>query len=147
MKDIKGVFRNLEKMLRQASWFDEDWEVYNRGDYFQLYKHNWHNQNQGGVHFETFIEAPQIKQKAFPICVHAEEDCPKQAVFIRRLLEKEQATINGWKGYKPLSSSYGICQKTLPLNFKNLEQRLYEELNRLRRLEHTIDELLLELSE
>lgn len=59
MKDIKGVFRNLEKMLEQANWFDENWEIYNRGNYLQLYKVNWFNQKQGGVHFETFIEAQQ----------------------------------------------------------------------------------------
>ena len=63
MKNIKNIFRNLEKQLRQTSWFNEDWEIYNRGAYLQLYKVNWCNQNQGGVHFETFIEAPQIKKK------------------------------------------------------------------------------------
>ena len=146
MKDIKGVFRNLEKMLRQASWFTEDWEIYNRGDYLQLYKVNWYNQNQGGVHFETFIEGPQIKQKYFPVCMHAEEDCPSQAEFIRRFKQLEGSRIASWKGYKPLDSSYGICQRTLPLNFKNLEQRLYEELNRLRTLEQSIDQLLDELN-
>ncbi|CDT90123.1 conserved hypothetical protein [Vibrio coralliirubri] len=71
MKDVKGVFRNLEKMLRKANWFEDGWEIYNRGEYLQLYKENWFNQNQGGVHFETFIEGPQVKQKAFPICMHA----------------------------------------------------------------------------
>ena len=142
MKDVKGVFRNLEKMLRQASWFDEGWEIYNRGSYLQLYKDSWFNHNQGGVHFETFIEAPQIKQKSFPVCVHAEEDCPAQADFIRQLVELEQQRIASWKGYKMLDSSYGVCQKTLPLNFKSLEQRLFEEFNRLRSLESSIDQLL-----
>ncbi|EKO3516766.1 hypothetical protein K6U51_13125 [Vibrio fluvialis] len=145
MKDVKGVFRNLEKILRQSSWFGDDWEIYNRGNYLQLYKQNWFNHNQGGVHFETFIESPQIKSKSFPVCVHAEEDCPQQAEFIRQLLSLEAERINGWKGYKMLDSSYGVCQRTLPLNFKNLEQRLYEELNRLRTLESSIDTLLLEL--
>lgn len=76
MKDVKGVFRNLEKMLEQAKWFDDGWEIYNRGNYLQLYKENWFNHNQGGIHFETFIETPQIKQKQFPVCMHVEEDCP-----------------------------------------------------------------------
>ncbi|MDC0612190.1 hypothetical protein OAP63_15780 [Vibrio sp.] len=125
MKDVKGVFRNLEKMLRQSSWFDEDWEIYNRGEYLQLYKHSWFNQNQGGIHFETYIEAPQIKQKSFPVCMHAEEDCPSQSQFIERILALEGERINSWKGYKTLGSSYGVCQRTLPLNFKNLEQRLF----------------------
>ncbi|NOH55810.1 hypothetical protein F0266_23070 [Vibrio coralliilyticus] len=142
MKDVKGVFRNLEKMLQQASWFDDGWEIYNRGNYLQLYKENWFNHNQGGVHFETFIEAPQIKQKQFPVCVHAEEDCPSQSEFIRQLKELEGERIQGWKGYKTLDSSYGICQRTLPLNFKNLEQRLFEEFNRLRMLEDSIENVL-----
>ena len=49
MKNIKNIFRNLEKKLKQASWFEPDWEIYNRGEYLQLYKANWHNENQGGI--------------------------------------------------------------------------------------------------
>ena len=65
MKDIKNIFRNLEKLLRNASWFDDSWEIYNRGPYLQLYKSNWYNQSQGGIHFETYIEASQIKKNLF----------------------------------------------------------------------------------
>lgn len=132
-------------MLRQATWFDDDWEIYNCGTYLQLYKHSWFNDNQGGVHFETFIEKPQIKQKSFPVCVHAEEDCPEQADFIRQLLELEGERISSWKGYKMLDTSYGVCQRTLPLNFKSLELRIFEELNRLRTLESSIEKILLKL--
>ena len=71
MKDVKGVFRNLEKMLRKANWFEDGWEIYNRGESLQLYNETWFNHKQGGIHFDTFIEGPQIKQKAFPICMHA----------------------------------------------------------------------------
>ncbi|MEL0630147.1 hypothetical protein [Psychromonas aquatilis] len=145
MKDVKSVFRNLEKMLQQASWFDDDWEIYNRGNYMQVYKANWFNQNQGGIHFETFIEGPQIKQKTFPICMHVEEDCPSQSEFIEKFLALENDQIKSWKGYNMLKSNYGICQRTLPLNFKNLEQRLFEEFNRLRLLATSIDEVLSEL--
>lgn len=145
MKDIKGVFRDLEKMLRKASWFDDGWEIYNRGNYMQLYKQNWFNQNQGGIHFETFIEGPQIKQKSFPICMHVEEDCPSQAAFIDQFMALEGDRIKSWNGYKPLANSYGICQRTLPLNLKNLEQRLFEEFNRLRVLATSVDKILLTL--
>ncbi len=142
MKDIKNIFRNLEKQLKQSSWFEDDWEIYNRGTYLQLYKTNWYNQNQGGIHFETYIEAPQIKQKAFPICMHAEEDCPSQPLFIQKFLEIEQDRIKQWKGYKTVGKGYSICQRTLPLNFKNLEQRLVEEFNRLRQLESGVEQAL-----
>ena len=142
MKDIKNIFRNLEKKLRQSSWFGDDWEIYNRGAYLQLYKSSWHNQQQGGIHFETFIEGPQIKQKAFPVCMHAEEDCPAQAAFIEQFLALEAKRINSWKGYKAIGSGYHICQRTLPLNFKNLEDRLFEELNRLRQLEASVEQVL-----
>ncbi|UGA57728.1 hypothetical protein [Vibrio sp. VB16] len=145
MKDIKGVFRNLEKMLLQENWFDDGWEIYNRGNYLQLYKLNWFNQNQGGIHFETFIEAPQIQQKLFPVCMHVEEDCPSQFEFIRQFMDLEGERIKSWKGYKTLGSSYGICQRTLPLNFKNIEQRLFEEFNRLRILESSVNQVLLKL--
>ena len=146
MKNIKNIFRNLEKQLRQSSWFEHDWEIYNRGVYLQLYKSNWHNENQGGIHFETFIEAPQIKQKTFPICMHAEEDCPSQQSFIKKFLELEQDRIKLWQGYHTVGKGYTICQRTLSLNFKNLEQRLFEEFNHLRQLENSVEHALSALS-
>ncbi len=142
MKDVKSVFRNLEKKLRHSSWFEDDWEIYNRGVYLQLYKANWHNDNQGGIHFETYIEAPQIKQKEFSICMHAEEDCPSQQTFIHKFLEMEGERIRGWKGYRTVGKGYNVCERKLPLNFKNLEDRLLEEFNRLRQLEAGIDQVL-----
>lgn len=145
MKDIKNIFRSLENMLKKASWFKDDWQIYNRGAYLQLYKASWHNQNQGGIHFETYIEAPQIKQKSFPVCMHAEEDCPSQSEFIKRFLEIEVNRIESWKGYKVAGNGYAICQKTLPLNFKNLEQRIFEEFNQLRQLDASVEQVLREI--
>ena len=146
MKDLRNVFRRLQRSLVASRWFEDDWEIYNRGAYLQLYKTNWHNNNQGGVHFETFIEAQQIKQKSFPVCLHAEEDCPSRDLFIERLLELEGDRIKGWKGYQIATEGYSVCQKTLPLNFKNLEERLYSELSHLRQLEKGIDQVLLSLT-
>ncbi|NQY42318.1 MAG: hypothetical protein HRT87_03105 [Legionellales bacterium] len=146
MKDIKGIFRNLEKNIKQSSWFDDNWEIYNRGPYLQLYKENWHNDNQGGIHFETYIEDPEIKKKSFPICLHAEEDCPSQQAFIKNLLDIEGEHIRSWKGYQTIGKGYHICQKVLPLNFKNLEQKILQEFNNLRQLESSIDKILDSLS-
>ena len=142
MKDIKNIFRNVEKRLRASRWFEDEWEIYNRGNCLQLAKSNWCNGNQGGVHFETYIEAPQIKKKAFPVCMHAEEDCPSQARFIDDFLQLEQERIRSWKGYQVVGDGFSICQRELPLNFKNLEDRLLEELNRLRQLESSVDKVL-----
>jgi hypothetical protein len=142
MKDLKIIFRNLQSKLEQSSWFADGWEIYNRGVYLQLYKDTWYNDSQGGVHFETYIEAPQLRQKAFPICMHAEEDCPSQQTFIRDFLDSEGEKIRSWKGYDVMGDGYSICQRVLPLNFKNLEHRLYEEFNRLRQLESGIDRIL-----
>ena len=74
--------------------------------------------------------------------MHAEEDCPSQPTFIQEFLALEGERIKGWKGYKTDGKGYSICQRTLPLNFKNLEQRLFEEFNRLRQLEASIEEAL-----
>ena len=142
MKDIKSIFSKVEKQLKKSSWFGNEWEVYNRGEYLQLYKINWHNESQGGVHFETYIEADQIKQKKFPICMHAEESCPSQEQFIQKFLEIEGDRIKSWKGYKTIGKGYSICKRELPLNFKNLDQRILEELNRLRKLENGVDQVL-----
>ena len=146
MKDIKNIFRNVEKRLRASRWFEDEWEIHNRGTYLQLAKSNWYNGSQGGVHFETYIEAPQVKKKAFPVCMHAEEDCPSQARFIDDFLQLEQARIRSWKGYQVIGGGYSICQRELPLNFKNLEERLLEELNRLRQLESSVDKVLQSLA-
>ena len=145
MKNIKNIFRNLEKKLEQSKWFGDDWEIYNRGVYLQLYKVNWYNENQGGIHFETYIEAPQIKQKSFPVCMHAEEDCPSQPVFIQKILDMEGDRIKSWKGYQASGKGYVICQRALSLNLKNLEQRLFEEFNRLRQLEASVEKILLSI--
>ena len=142
MKDLKIIFRNLQSKLEQSSWFADGWEIYNRGVYLQLYKDTWFNDSQGGVHFETYIEAPQLRQKAFPICMHAEEDCPSQQIFIRDFLDSDGEKIRSWKGYDVMGDGYSICQRVLPLNFKNLEHRLYEEFNRLRQLEPGVDRIL-----
>ena len=142
MKDIKNVFRNFERKMEQSRWFEDGWNIYNRGEYLQLYKDSWYNHNQGGIHFETFIESREIRLKEFPICVHAEDDCPSQERFIQELLGLEGERIRRWKSYKTGGSSYTVCMRTLPLNFKNLEQRLFEEFNRLRQLESGIQEAL-----
>ena len=147
MKDIKAVFRNLEKTMRHTAWFQDGWEIYNRGAYMQLYKSNWCNENQGGVHFETFIEGPQLRQKAFPICLHAEEDCPSQQQFIEALIESEGNRIRNWKGYKLVGTGYTVCERVLPLNFKKLEERLLQEFNQLRELEGAVDQVLSQLDE
>ena len=142
MKNSKGMFRNLEKMLMQTSWFDDGWNIYNRGEYLQLYKDSWHNHNQGGIHFETFIETRELRQKEFPICLHAEEDCPAQERFIEEFLSLEGDRIKSWKGYKIIGKGYSICQRKLPIKSKKLEQRIFEELVRLRKLEASIEEAL-----
>jgi len=145
MKNLKKVFRNIENGLEKSKWFTEGWEIYNRGAYLQLYKGNWHNHKQGGVHFETYIEGSQIKQKEFPICMHAEEDCPKQNEFVQRFIANVSDRIKSWKGYQVIGKGYQIYERVLPLNFKNLELKILEEFNRMRQLEHEIDRLLLDL--
>ena len=141
MKDLKNSFRNIENSLKQSNWFNNGWEIYNRGVYLQLYKSNWHNEKQGGIHFETHIESREVKQKEFPISMHVEEDTPSQDAFIEKFLSLESQRIKSWKGYK-LGKGYSVCKRTLPLNSKNLEQRILEELNKLRQLEASIDEIL-----
>ena len=78
MKNSKAVFRALEQRLTQAKWFNDDWEIYNRGEYLQLYKEGWHNENQGGIHFETYIEAREIREKAFPSVFTPKRTAPRK---------------------------------------------------------------------
>ncbi len=91
--------------------------------------------------------AREIRQKAFPICLHAEGDCPLHQRFIEQLLELEGDRIRSWKGYKTGGSGYTVCMKKFPLQSKNLDQRIFQELSRLRQLESGIDEVLYMLSQ
>lgn len=141
MKDLKNIFRNIEKSLKKSSWYNDEWKIYNRGVYLQLYKSNWHNSKQGGIHFETHIESKEVQQKEFPISMHVEEDTPSQNEFIEKFLINEKKRMESWKGYK-IGKGYSVCKRTLPLNSKNLEQRIIEELNRLQQLANSIDKTL-----
>ena len=73
--------------------------------------------------------------------MHAEEDCPSQSEFIQKFLDIEGDRITRWKGYQTIGKGYSIC-RTLPLNFKNLEQRLFEEFSQLRQLESGVEQAL-----
>ena len=71
--------------------------------------------------------------------MHAEDDCPSQQLFMQKFLEIEGDRIRQWKGYRTVGKGYTICQRSMPLNYKNLEQRLFEELNQLRKLESGVE--------
>ena len=142
MQDVKKILRNFEQALPKSSWFEDGWEIFNRGPYLQLYKEEWYNKKQGGIHFETYIEDRKIKNKAFTICMHVEEDYPQQQAFLKEFLRLEAERIRSWKGYSVVGKGYSVCIRTLPLSFKNLEQRLLEEFNRLRLLEPSIEKTL-----
>ena len=146
MKNVKSIFRELESSLRKASWFSEGWEIYNRGVYLQLSKEGWYNERQNGVHFETYIEKPQIRERIVPIFLHAETDVPKQREFIEHLLSSERERIRSWRGYEIVGYGYSVCRSVLPLNVKHLSARLFSEMNRLRQLESAIDDTIAELS-
>jgi hypothetical protein len=74
--------------------------------------------------------------------MHVEEDCPGQQKFIEEFLVLEGDRIRSWKGYQVIGEGFSVCKRVLPLNFKNLEQRLFEEFNKLRLLEAGIDQAL-----
>ena len=80
----------------------------------------------------------KFEKRFFPIAMHAEEDCPSQERFVQQFIELEGGRISSWKGYKAVGEGYTICERRLPLNFKNLEQRILEEFNRLRKLEASV---------
>ena len=76
MKDFKSVFKELENNLTRQKWFTQDWSIYNRGVYMQIAKENWFNHDQGGIHFETYVEKYEIEEKIVPIHMHVEDDFP-----------------------------------------------------------------------
>ena len=77
--------------------------------------------------------------------MHAENDCPSQQIFIQKFRERDGDRIQGWNGYETVGVGYSIFQRTLPLNYKKLDQRLFEEFNQLQRLGDTVDDLLIDL--
>ena len=77
--------------------------------------------------------------------MHVEEDCPRQQVFMQEFLALEADRIQSWKGYRVVGKGCSVCIRTLPLSFKNLEQRLLEEFSKLRLPETSVERTLLKL--
>ena len=144
MKDFKSVFKELEKNLTRQKWFSSDWTIYNRGVYMQVAKENWFNDNQGGIHFETYVEKDELEEKMVPIHMHVEDDFPEGEKFIRLFTEKARPTISSWKGYKVYGTGYLICQRKLPLDPGALSMKLLEEFTRLQQLTPLIDSTIQE---
>ena len=137
MKDVKKVFKNLEEILRSSSWFNDGWEIYNRGPYLQLYREDWFNQNQGGVHFETFIEANQVRDKVFQSpCMQKRIALPKNDLCNNSSNWKVDESAAGKATKRSVKATLFVSDAYL--NFKNLEQRILEEFNRLRKLEASV---------
>ena len=74
--------------------------------------------------------------------MHAEEDCPSRQKFLEKFLQLEGDRIKGWKTYQIRTTENSVIQRTLPLNYKKLEQRIYGELNQLRQLADGVDQAL-----
>ncbi len=142
MKNLKPLFQDLEAGIRAARWFTDDWTIYNRGVYLQLAKTTWHNQDQGGIHFETSIEAPQIKAGLVPISLHVETDVPAADVVAGRLRAVVHDRFDAWKGYKLGSGGYLVCERQLPLHLRQLPSQWREEFHRLQALVPLIDAVL-----
>ena len=142
MRDFKPVFKDIEKGLSRQKWFDENWRIYNRGVYMQVYKENWFNDNQGGIHFETYVEKYELEEKIVPIHMHVEDDFPESAAFIPRFVERARGIIEGWKGYKVYGTGYLVCQRKLPLDPGALAGLLLEEFGRLQSLAPVIDQTI-----
>ena len=79
--------------------------------------------------------------------MHAEEDCPSRQSFLERFLLLERDRISRWNTYQIQASENTIVQRVLPLNYKNLEQRIYGELNQLRQLADGVDQTLQDLQQ
>ena len=68
-----------------------------------------------------------------------------RAEFVHQFLELEKERIKAWDGYSFHDQGYTILKKTLTLNFKNLENRIFGEFSQLRLLAESIDETLLSI--
>ena len=68
-----------------------------------------------------------------------------RAEFVHQFLELEKERISAWGGYSVDDQGYTILKKTLTLNFKNLENRIFGEFSQLRLLAESIDETLLSI--
>jgi len=70
--------------------------------------------------------------------------CIEQSLFINFLIWRKNALKPGG-GYSFHDQGYTILKKTLTLNFKNLENRIFGEFSQLRLLAESIDETLLSI--
>ena len=68
-----------------------------------------------------------------------------QAELVHQFLELQRKRIKAWGGYSFHDQGYSILKKTLILNFKNLENKIFGEFSQLRLLAESIDKTLLSL--
>ena len=70
---------------------------------------------------------PLSRPTKFEIRLSNRHACRRGLPFPRTICatihRTEGGRISSWKGYKAVGEGYTICERRLPLNFKNLEQR------------------------
>ena len=109
-----------------ARWFQNGWNIYNRGEYLQLYKDTWYNHDQGGSILKPTSNPRKTTKGVSHLFMQSRIVCTISV--IKELLAPEGHRIQGWKGYKIIGKGYSICERILPLNSKNSEQRYLRTL-------------------
>lgn len=151
------------KQLESKAWFKkEGWRgrvaLYTKMPpvvtSIHIYKDNWHNNDRGGIHFETFVGPKEHKSKSVAVVLHLLHTPTIPGTKIKRgelsklVVDEAFDMISEWPGYKFRVGKYGMQPFTKNLKFEEdtLVTLLAAEFTRLcKNLGPVIDSSLQEL--
>lgn len=145
------LFKKLERALTSQPWFSDGWIIYtghfSEGIFLQLYKAEWHNHNQRGIHLETWVSIDGVRNGSVPVVLHVEREAPYRKGLNHLLVERGTGLMTSWPGYSV--SCTNVMERFIhrfPLSRNTLVKRLTEEFTRVQEIGDVIDGVLAELS-
>ncbi len=148
LKSLQQKFEKVQKLLQSKAWFIKGkWlvaqhpfpELKPDGVTLHVFKKNWFNDENLGIHFESYLDLNSKKQKKTYITFHAlqYEYFPKTKIsrkkFSQQLVDAIYDEVNNWDGYSFRAGKYGLQPFTKFLDASSLkfEEDLVREFERL----------------
>jgi hypothetical protein len=148
IKALQKRFKKVEDALKTKPWFSKGkWIVAQHpfpkskpgGVTLHVFKKHWFNDEHLGIHFESYLDLNEKKQKKTYITLHAlhYDEIPGLKVSRKKLaqplVDSLFLEVSSWDGYNFRSGKYGLqpFTKFLDASKDTFEDELTEEIERL----------------
>jgi hypothetical protein len=145
---IKERFMRTEKQLRAQPWFKRGAWLTSvhpfpaqkpEGFTFQVYKKNWFNDDNDGIHVESYLDLSPDKQKNSYVTFHIlhGDTVPgtdfKRDELARPFIDKIYDEVKAWDGYEFRENKYGTQPFTKKLDgtAEGFEKTLAREIGKI----------------